>query len=116
MGHAGRRELRLEDAHAAGVRADGRGGGRGSGHRSGRRVRCGATIEVAGPREERLVEVARLVAARRGEGLRVEEQSDGTYPDSELYANGAALPGPGAKLAGPTFEEWLEATVPAGRA
>jgi uncharacterized protein YbjT (DUF2867 family) len=74
------------------------------------------TIEVAGPREERLVEVARLVAARRGEGLRVEEQSDGTYPDSELYANGAALPGPGAKLAGPTFEEWLEATVPAGRA
>ena len=74
------------------------------------------TVEVAGPREERLVEVARLVAARRGEGLRVEEQSDGTYPDSELYANGAALPGPGAKLAGPTFEEWLEATVPAGRA
>jgi uncharacterized protein YbjT (DUF2867 family) len=74
------------------------------------------TIEVAGPREERLVEVARLVAARRGEGLRVEEQSDGTYPDSELYANGAALPGPGAKLVGPTFEEWLGATVPTGRA
>jgi uncharacterized protein YbjT (DUF2867 family) len=73
------------------------------------------TTEVAGPREERLVEAARLLAARRGEGLRVEETSD-SYPDSELYANGGALPGPGAKLAGPTFEEWLEATVPAGRA
>ena len=74
------------------------------------------TIEIAGPREERLVEAARLVAARRGEGLRVEEQpSDPSDPTSELYANGGALPGPGAKLAGPTFEEWLEATVPAGR-
>jgi len=74
------------------------------------------TIEVAGPREERLVEVARLVAARRGEGLRVEEQqSDPSDPDGELYANGGSLPGSGVKLAGPTFEEWLDATVPAGR-
>jgi uncharacterized protein YbjT (DUF2867 family) len=73
------------------------------------------TTEVAGPREERLVEAARLLAARRGEGLRVEEQSDPSDPDSERYANGAALPGPNAKLGGPTFEEWLDATVPAGR-
>jgi uncharacterized protein YbjT (DUF2867 family) len=72
------------------------------------------TTEIAGPREERLVEAARLLAARRGDGLRVEETSD-SYPDSELYANGAALPGPNAKLAGPTFEEWLDATVPAAR-
>src|SRR5919204_3338081 len=71
------------------------------------------TTEVAGPREERLVEAARLLAARRGEGLRVEERSDPSDPDSERYANGAALPGPDAKLAGPTFEEWLDATVPA---
>src|SRR5918997_3232105 len=34
------------------------------------------TMEVAGPREERLVEAARLLAARRGEGLRVEGTSD----------------------------------------
>jgi uncharacterized protein YbjT (DUF2867 family) len=74
------------------------------------------TTEVAGPREERLVDAARLLAARRGDGLRVEETSDPSDPDSERYANGAALPGPDAKLAGPTFEEWLEATVPAGRA
>jgi hypothetical protein len=45
-----------------------------------------------------------------------EEQSDPSDPDSERYATGAALPGPDAKLAGPTFEEWLDATVPAGRA
>jgi uncharacterized protein YbjT (DUF2867 family) len=74
------------------------------------------TTEIAGPREERLVEAARLLAARRGEGLRVEETSDPSDPDSERYANGAALPGPDAKLAGPTFEEWLDATEPAGRA
>jgi uncharacterized protein YbjT (DUF2867 family) len=66
------------------------------------------TTEIAGPREERLVEAARLVAARRGNGLRVEERSDPSDPDSERYANGAVLPGPGAKLAGPTFEEWLD--------
>ena len=74
------------------------------------------TADVAGPREERLVEAARLLAARRGEGLTVEETSDPSDPDSELYANGGSLPGPDAKLAGPTFEEWLDATVPAGRA
>jgi uncharacterized protein YbjT (DUF2867 family) len=74
------------------------------------------TTEIAGPRTERLVEAARLLAARRGEGLRVEEAPlDPSDPDSERYASGAALPGPGAKLAGPTFEEWLDATVPAGR-
>ena len=74
------------------------------------------TTEIAGPSEWRLVEAARLLAARRGEGLRVEESSDPSDPDSERYANGAALPGPDAKLAGPTFEEWLDANVPAGRA
>ena len=29
--------------------------------------------------------------------------------DLAAYAEGAALPNPGAKLAGPTFEEWLAA-------
>ena len=74
------------------------------------------TTEIAGPREERLVEAARLLATRSADGLRVEETSDPSDPDSERYANGAALPGPDAKLAGPTFEEWLDATVPGGRA
>jgi hypothetical protein len=35
------------------------------------------------------------------------EGSDPDDPDAELYANGTLLPGPNAKLAGPTFEEWL---------
>jgi uncharacterized protein YbjT (DUF2867 family) len=74
------------------------------------------TTEIAGPREERLADAARLLVSRRGESLRIEESSDPSDPDSRRYANGAALPGPGAKLAGPTFEEWLDATVPAGRA
>ncbi len=71
------------------------------------------TKEIAGPRAWRLVDAARLLAERRGDGLRVVEQSNpADDPDSERYANGAALPGPDATLAGPTFEEWLEATVP----
>jgi uncharacterized protein YbjT (DUF2867 family) len=78
--------------------------------------RAAETTEIAGPRAERLVDAARLVAARRGDNLRVEETSDPSDPDSERYAGGAALPGPNAKLAGPTFEEWLDAGVPAGRA
>jgi uncharacterized protein YbjT (DUF2867 family) len=68
-----------------------------------------ATIpEIAGPREESLVEAARLLAARRGEPARVEEVSDPADPNAALYAAGAVLPGPDATLAGPTFEEWLD--------
>jgi uncharacterized protein YbjT (DUF2867 family) len=66
--------------------------------------------EVAGPREESLVEMARLVAARRGEPAKVEGVSDPADPDSEGYRTGALLPGPDATLAGPTFEEWLDST------
>jgi uncharacterized protein YbjT (DUF2867 family) len=62
--------------------------------------------EVAGPREENLVEAARLFAAQQGNGLRIEA---GEWPDDPegLYPRGALLPGPVAKLAGPTYEEWL---------
>jgi uncharacterized protein YbjT (DUF2867 family) len=75
------------------------------------------TREIGGPRAERLVDAARLLAARRGDGLRVEEVPiDPADPDSERYANGAVLPGPTTKLAGPTFEEWVASAVPAGRA
>ena len=67
--------------------------------------------EIAGPRAERLVEAARLLATRRGAPSRVEEgPADPSDPDAERYANGAALPRPGAAtLAGPTFEEWVAA-------
>ena len=68
---------------------------------------AGAPIpELAGPREENLASLARLVAARRGDQLRIEEVK-AADPDSEAAADGSLLPGPHAKLAGPTFEEWL---------
>jgi uncharacterized protein YbjT (DUF2867 family) len=62
--------------------------------------------EVAGPREESLLEAARLLAAHRGNGLRVEAGEFFDDPEG-LYPAGAVLPGPVAKLAGPTYEEWL---------
>jgi uncharacterized protein YbjT (DUF2867 family) len=65
--------------------------------------------EIAGPREERLVEVARLLVARRGRPLLIEEVSNPADPDHELFENGGLLPGPHATLAGPTFERWLDA-------
>jgi hypothetical protein len=55
--------------------------------------------------------MATLLAARRGDPARIEGVSDPADPDRELYENGALLPGPGAILSGPTFEEWLDATT-----
>jgi uncharacterized protein YbjT (DUF2867 family) len=66
-----------------------------------------ATSEIAGPRKESLVEMAKLLVARREDGLRIEGVSDPADPDSDLYETGGLLPGPDATLAGPTFEEWL---------
>jgi len=65
--------------------------------------------EIAGPREESLVEMARLLAARRGDTVKIEGVSDPADPDSRLNESGALLPGPDAILAGPTFEQWLDA-------
>jgi uncharacterized protein YbjT (DUF2867 family) len=66
--------------------------------------------EVAGPRVESLVEMAALLASRRGRPSKIEGVSDPADPDGDLYENGALLPGPGAILAGPTFAEWLDST------
>jgi uncharacterized protein YbjT (DUF2867 family) len=69
--------------------------------------------EVAGPREESLVEMAKLLVARRGDPVSVEGTA---FQDEDgLYEKGALLPGPDARLGGPTFEEWLE-SVGAARA
>jgi uncharacterized protein YbjT (DUF2867 family) len=67
--------------------------------------------EVAGPREESMVEAAALLAARRGHPAKIEGVTDPAGPDHELNENGALLPGPGAILAGPTFAEWLDSTA-----
>jgi uncharacterized protein YbjT (DUF2867 family) len=72
---------------------------------------AGAPVpELAGPLEENLARLARLVAARRGDQVRIEEVT-AAGPDSEAAAGGSLLPGPHARLAGPTFEDWL-ATQP----
>jgi uncharacterized protein YbjT (DUF2867 family) len=68
-----------------------------------------AILEVAGPQEESLVEIAALLVARRGDQLKIEGVHNPSDPEHELYASGALLPSPGAKLVGPTFEEWLQA-------
>jgi uncharacterized protein YbjT (DUF2867 family) len=68
------------------------------------------TPEIAGPREESLVEIAKLFVARRGDPVRIEGMSNSADPDNEVYSSGALLPSPHAKLSGPTFAQWLEST------
>ena len=65
--------------------------------------------EIAGPREEYLPDLARLVADRRGDQVKIEAVSNPADPDDALNSNGGLLPGPHATLAGPTFAEWLNA-------
>jgi uncharacterized protein YbjT (DUF2867 family) len=63
--------------------------------------------EIGGPREESLVELAALLSARQGDGVRVEGFTDPDDHDAVEYASGGALPGPAATLTGPTFTDWL---------
>jgi uncharacterized protein YbjT (DUF2867 family) len=67
----------------------------------------GPIWEIAGPREESLVEAARRLAARNGDPVHV-EAVDASDP---LFESGGSLPGPDAVLAGPTFDEWLDSHV-----
>jgi hypothetical protein len=73
-------------------------------------------LEIAGPREESLVEMARLLVSHRGDDIRIKGTSNPGDPDGHLYEAGALLPGPHAILAGPTFEEWLAGNVGAEHA
>lgn len=66
--------------------------------------------EIAGPREENLAEVARLLAAKRGAPARIEEVSDPANPEREMFENGGLLPSPHATLAGPSYADWLNHT------
>jgi uncharacterized protein YbjT (DUF2867 family) len=69
------------------------------------------TIEIAGPREESLVELATLLASRRGHPVKVEAVRNRADSDARMQANGGLLPRAGAKLAGPPFEQWLDRAV-----
>ena len=55
----------------------------------------GPLSEIASPREESLIEMAALLAARRGYPSKIEGVSDPADPDRELNENGALLPSPG---------------------
>lgn len=71
-------------------------------------------VEVAGPRAERFAELARALAERRGDPVRVEEVApDPGDADGVRQAEGGSLPGPGAILVGPTYAAWLEQEVAA---
>jgi uncharacterized protein YbjT (DUF2867 family) len=77
-------------------------------------IENGRITEVAGPQEERLADAAAALFASRGESVEIRESRGGLLaepgdPDATAYAEGAVLPNPGAKLAGPSFEEWLTA-------
>ena len=64
-------------------------------------------VEIAGPREEDLAQLATMLAAHRGTPVKVQAIRNPDDPDADMQATGGMLPGPGVRLAGPTFEEWL---------
>ncbi|HET8757454.1 MAG TPA: NAD(P)H-binding protein [Solirubrobacteraceae bacterium] len=75
-------------------------------------IENGTITEVAGPRAERLADVAAALLSGRDEAVEIRETRGGLLaepgsPDAKAYAEGAALPNPGARLAGPSFHEWL---------
>ena len=113
VGHAGRSELRPEDAHAARRRPDRRPGARRPGHRR-RRGRPGVRgadpgdRRPAGGEPRRHGDAARRPARRPGADRGRERPG---RPDRDLYETGGLLPGPHAILAGPTFEEWLDSSA-----
>ena len=55
----------------------------------------GPMLEVAGPREERLVEMATLLARAAATPRRVEAPATRPIRPQTAYASGALLPGPG---------------------
>lgn len=76
------------------------------------KIENGRITEVAGPQEERLADAASALFASRGDSFEIRASRGGPLPDpgdpdAAAYAEGAALPGPAAKLAGPSFKEWL---------
>ncbi|HKD97026.1 MAG TPA: hypothetical protein VKB69_05415 [Micromonosporaceae bacterium] len=67
-------------------------------------VRDGDLVEVAGPRAEQLAAMSTAFARRQRDDVRVI-----AGPAGEAVRDGILLPGPGAVLVGPTFDEWLAA-------
>jgi uncharacterized protein YbjT (DUF2867 family) len=72
-------------------------------------IHSGRITEIAGPRAQRLAEAAAALFASRGDSVEIREIRQPGDPDAPAYADGAALPNPGATLASPSFREWLAA-------
>jgi uncharacterized protein YbjT (DUF2867 family) len=68
--------------------------------------------QIAGPREEDMGRLATLLVARRGTPVKVQAVRNPADPDADMQATGGLLPGPGARLGGPTFQEWLDQQPP----
>jgi uncharacterized protein YbjT (DUF2867 family) len=65
----------------------------------------GEVIDVAGPETEDLVDMTRRTLAARGEALRLVPRWGGAF--STAMAGEVLLPGPDARIAPTTFEDWL---------
>jgi MFS family permease len=71
----------------------------------------GRLADILGRRGVFIGGLAKLLAARRGDPVRIEGVIDPAYPESHLFVTDALLPGPRATLVGPTFEQWLDSTA-----
>ncbi len=67
-------------------------------------------VELAGPRQENLVDLVRRLVALRGEEVEVEP-----VPAPASVAGGSVLPGPDALVRGVDWETWARATATSGR-
>jgi len=67
----------------------------------------GPALEIAGPRPESFLDAATLLAAKRGRPTKVEIGQNPADPDADADRD-VLVGAPGAVLAGPTFESWLE--------
>ena len=70
------------------------------------RPRGPAPLEVAGPEQHDLVDMARRTLAARGEGLGL--TTGWAEPFGVEMAGDVLLPGPNARIAPTTFDDWLE--------
>lgn len=67
----------------------------------------GPALEIGGPRPEELIDAATLLAAKEDRPAKVELAPAEVDPYAGADRD-SLLPGPGAILAGPTFQDWLE--------
>jgi uncharacterized protein YbjT (DUF2867 family) len=67
------------------------------------------TINVAGPQEESMIELAQLYADHKGITARIVVADNSADPDAARYDSGELLPPADARILGPTFKTWLSA-------